>query len=159
MPFAGVRRVNLIITCSHFKNVRPTAGIIKKITDEGKKISVVDVCRPSAVSKKEFYKAQREGVKIDRRDAGNTLNHNIRYVFKLGANFVLKDLMLSHNRLYGCFSEATALSFLNKKKMLGINLLSVNDEAMETVREAFGLAGFEQSPVRNYGLLPGTEAK
>lgn len=83
-------------------------------------------------------------------------NANIRFVFPLGAMFVLRRLGISTRIMYGCFGEAVALSVQSQKDLKDLDFLSVNTDAMKFMEQAFTLAGFAVSPVRNFGKAIGT---
>ena len=145
-PFAGVHEVELIVACSHYARLKLTSDILDSISCE-KGAYVVDVCRPSNLSRKEFLKCTN----VARQDSGMVHNAGLRYVFPLGAQFVLHQLGISTRRLYGCFGEAVALSALPQEDLSGFDFLSVNSKTMRLLERAFTLTGFVVSPVHNYG--------
>ena len=145
-PFANISGVELIVACSHHARLRLTAAILERISCE-KGAFVIDVCRPSNLSKNEFLKCRN----IARQDSGMVHNADMRYVFPLGALFVLHRLGIPTRIMYGCYCEAMALSTLPQEGLRNFDFLSVNDESMRFMERAFTLAGFAVSPVHNYG--------
>jgi|CXWL01.1.fsa_nt_gi hypothetical protein len=145
-PFAKVSDVELVVACSHYVRLKLTADILNRISCV-KGIYVIDVCRPANLSKKEFVKC----LNVVRQDSGMVHNTRIKYVFPLGALFVLRRLGLSTRIMYGCFGEAVALSVLPQEKLKDFDFLSVNINAMQFMEQAFTLAYFVASPAHNFG--------
>lgn len=146
--FGGVR---MVIACSHHRNVRINRKIIEKISHE-EGLYVVDVCRPYNFSKREFRSCLENGVNVERRDSGNTFNKFLKYDVPLIATVALKQLGLSENRLFGCFSEATALAAVDRDKLQAFDFLSINGSAIKFVKIALDRAHFTPSPVCNFGI-------
>ncbi len=146
--FDGIRDVELVAACSHHSNLRLTADILRDISHP-KGIYVVDVCRPVNFHYREFARCDRE--MVGRQDAGVVFNKRLRYVFLPGALFVLKKLRLSPRRLYGCFSEATALGAVENGILRQYDFMNTNRKALKFVEAIFAEQGFEISPVSNYG--------
>lgn len=145
-PFAGVHGVDMIVACSHHAGLKLTADILRRISSESG-VHVIDVCRPSNLSRGEFMKCTN----VTRQDSGMVHNAGIKYVFPQGAQFVLRRLGISTRILYGCFAEAVALSALPQEDLRGFDFLSVNSDTMKLIGHAFTQAGFAVSPVQNYG--------
>ncbi len=145
-PFADVHGVELIIACSHHASLKLRADILDHISG-GNGAHVIDVCRPANLSRREFMKCRN----IIRQDSGMVYNAGIRYVFPLGARFVLRRLGISTEILYGCFGEAVALSALPGEDLMMFDFLSVNRETMKLLEHAFMLSGFEVPSARNFG--------
>jgi len=150
-PFEQAVGVELVIACSHRDRVRLTADVLKKIAHPIRGVLVIDPCRPAALVEREFLKCPPGVVK--RRDAGNTYNPRIRYIFPLGAEVILRQLGLSNSRLLGCFSEAIALAGEKRGDLEGIDFLSVNCGALGLIERVFPQKGFEVSPPTNFGVL------
>lgn len=150
-PFADVHGVELVVACSHYARLRLTVDILNRISCE-RGAYVIDVCRPSNLSRKEFLKCRN----VVRQDSGMVYHLDIRYVFPMGARFMLSRLGLSTRTMYGCFGEAIALSALQPEDLCESDFLSVNSDSMRIAERAFVLAGFTASPVYNYGRATGT---
>jgi len=155
-PFDGIRDVELVAACSHHGNLRLTADILRNISHP-KGIYVVDVCRPVNFHYREFAKCDRE--RVGRQDAGVVFNRRLKYVFLPGALFVLKKLRLSPHRLYGCFSEATALGAVENAILQQYDFMNTNRKALKFVETIFAEQGFEISPVSNYGKNVGRRGR
>jgi len=149
-PFDDVHGVELVVACSHHTRLKLTVTILDRISCE-KGAYVIDVCRPGNLTQKEFLKCRN----IARQDSGMVHNDGIRFVFPLGAMFVLRRLGISTRIMYGCFGEAVALSVLPHESLKDFNFLSVNTDAMQFMEQAFTLAGFAVSPVHNFGKATG----
>lgn len=149
-PFDDIHGVELVVACSHHARLKLTVNILDRISCE-RGAYVIDVCRPGNLSRKEFLKCRN----IARQDSGMVHNANIRFVFPLGAMFVLRRLGISTRIMYGCFGEAVALSVLPQESLKGFDFLSVNTDAMQFMEQAFTLAGFAISPVHNFGKATG----
>ncbi len=154
--FDNIRDVELVAACSHHSNLRLTADIVQSISHR-KGIYIVDVCRPVNFRRKEFVKCNKE--KVGRQDAGVVFNKGLKYVFLPGALFVLKKLRLSPKRLYGCFSEATALGALDSGTLQQYDFMNTNKKALKFVETIFTEQGFRISPVSNYGKDAGRYGK
>lgn len=151
-PFSNINDAKLVVACSHHPRVRLTSNIIKNIT-HNKGIFVVDVCRPYNFTRKEFYKCLNDGILVKRMDAGNSYNKNLKYEGSIIANIALRQVGLSQNRLFGCFSEASALANFSYKDLVNYDFLSVNNKTIDFVNKAFNKAGFEICYPRNFGEL------
>ncbi|MDH4330087.1 MAG: hypothetical protein OEV93_00870 [Candidatus Moranbacteria bacterium] len=154
-PFDGINDVKLVVACNHHESVRLTAGILKDITHPDG-ICVVDVCRPSNFSRREYRTAVKMGLVVERQDAGNTFNTNLKYDVASISNIALNQLTLSPQRLFGCFSEATAIAAVfrdNPEILRSRNFMSVNTEAIRLVEQAFREMGFHPSPEVNFGKV------
>ena len=150
-PFDDIQGVELIVACSHHTRLKLTVTILDRISCE-RGAYVIDVCRPGNLSRKEFLKCRN----VARQDSGMVHNAYIRFVFPLGALFVLRRLGISTRIMYGCFGEAVALSVLPHENLKDFYFLSVNTDAMQFMERAFTLAGFAVSPVHNFGRASGT---
>lgn len=150
IPFDNIKDVKLIVACSHHPKVKLKKEILKKIMHKNG-IFVVDVCRPYNFSRKEFYKCLNENISVQRIDAGNSYNKGLKYDGSIIANIALKQIGLSQKRLFGCFSEASALTEFSRKDLNKCDFLSVNDKAIDFVDKAFIKTGFERSRSCNFG--------
>ncbi|XLQ19804.1 MAG: hypothetical protein ACKUBY_04390 [Candidatus Moraniibacteriota bacterium] len=148
-PFAEARDVKLVVACSHHHRVRLSQSIIKDIMYHGG-VHVIDVCKPFNFSRAEYENCKREGILVTRQDAGNMMNVNLAYSGSVIASVALKQLNLSQERLFGCFSEATALAYSNSSSQ-GNMFLTVNDPAINIVGDAFKQSQFVTAPQCNFG--------
>jgi hypothetical protein len=147
-PFENVSDVRLVIACSHHPSVRLTADILQKISSTNG-VHVVDVCKPSNFSLREFKKSR---VDVTRQDAGNMENSNLTYDGSWIACIALKQLHLSDKRLFGCFSEATALATMPSVMLKHFDFLSVNKTSMDIVQLCFERTNFRISQICNFGV-------
>lgn len=155
-PFSGIKDIELVIACTHHSNLELTADIVRDIShDNG--IYVVDVCRPVNFHYKEFKKCNNQ--KVKRQDAGVVFNKRLKYVFLPGAVFVLRKIGLSRRRLYGCFSEATAIGSLESETLRKYDFMDTNRKVLKFVETIFTEKGFKVSPPRNYGKDIGKQEK
>lgn len=150
IPFDNLKNIKLIIACSHHPKVRLNKEILEKIKCDGK-IFVVDVSRPYNLSEKEYKNCVKNKIKVVRIDAGNSYNKDLDYDGRIIASIALKQIGLSRKRLFGCFSEATALADFSYTELVKYDFLKVNDETIKFVEKAFDKTGFEVSYPRNFG--------
>jgi len=146
-PFDGLSDIELVVACSHHLRVRLTAAVLEAMAHEGG-VCVVDVCRPSNLSPREWARCRRS---VERVDGGTVRNRRLRYIFAAGAAVILRSIGLSLTRLYGCFAEGVALGYLGGERPLGIDFMTVNEEATRVVSRALAQAGFVADEPRNFG--------
>jgi hypothetical protein len=146
-PIDETQDVELVIACTHHHGLRLSADRLCRMAS-AKGISVVDVCKPANLSVQEFSKC---GDICERQDSGTVTNDRLRYVFSLGAIFILHNLNLGLNRLYGCFAETLALGLNDEESRHTMDFLKVNRDAMSLVERIFAKEGFRVAPLSNFG--------
>lgn len=151
-PFDNLDDVKLVIACSHHKKVRLTASIIHKIA-HANGIHIIDVCKPHNFSYCEYLKCKDFDMNVTRQDSGNTLNDTISYDGILIAGIALKQLELSPKRMFGCFSEATALAAFSHHELLQYDFFNVSDAKINFINDAFKRSGFYVSSKFNFGNM------
>ncbi len=146
-----LKDVKLVVACSHHRDVRLTASVAEKIAHQDG-MHVIDVCKPANFSRQEFETCQKPGVLITRQDAGNTFNANLTYEGSIVSRLSLQQLALSTQRLFGCFSEATALAAVaDQPDVLKTDFFKVQQRSIQFVGEVFQKTGFKASPMVNFG--------
>ena len=128
----SLKNIDLVVACTHKKELQLTREIIRTIKPKEKKLVVIDVAEPANLSKEEYLK-NREFV--IRQDAGNAYSKNISYV--LGA-FSYKKLSLSKGVVFGCFAEAMAIALNHCEKR---DWFEVNSSNIEVVAKMFDEVG------------------
>jgi len=143
---AKLKNIELVVACTHKKELQLTGEIIQRIKPKEKKLVVIDVAEPANLSKEEYQK-NREFV--IRQDAGNAYSKDISYV--LGA-FSYKKLSLSKGVVFGCFAEAMAIAFMMKTHDdTKRDWFEVNGENIEVVAKVFDEIGIKTPENRCFG--------
>jgi len=128
----SLKNIDLVVACTHKKELQLTGEIIEKIKLKERKLIVIDVAEPANLTK-EVYEGNRD--LVIRQDAGNGYSKNINYI--LGA-LSYKKLSLSKGVLFGCFSEAMALGkFFKSNCYKDENWFEVNRLNISRVAEMF----------------------
>ena len=144
----SLKNIDLVVTCTHKKELQLTGEIIRTIKPKDKKLIVIDVAEPANLSKEEYQK-NREFV--IRQDAGNAYSKELSYV--LGA-FSYKKLSLSKGVVFGCFAEAMAIASMIKKDNYDArNWFEVNTSNIEIVAKMFDEVGLNVPTPRSFGEL------
>jgi len=124
--------VDLVVACTHKKEMQLSAKLVEKIKIKNKKLIVIDVAEPANLAKDEYLKCKES---LIRQDAGNAYSSDISYV--LGA-LSYKKLFLSKGVVFGCFAEAMAITFMiNKDKYVDRNWFEVNSSNIKSVQDMF----------------------
>ena len=129
---AELKNIDLVVACTHKKELQLTGEIIRTIKPKDKKLIVLDVAEPANLSKEEYQK-NREFV--IRQDAGNAYSKDISYV--LGA-FSYKKLSLSKGVVFGCFAEAMAIASNHYEKR---DWFEINNSNIEVIAKMFDEVG------------------
>lgn len=150
IPFDGLENIKLIVACSHHPRVKLKKEILNKIKCKDE-IFVIDVSLPYNFSEKEYTNCIKDNMNVVRIDAGNSYNKNLDYDGRFIATIALKQIGLSRKRLFGCFSEATALADFSYEELIKYDFLNVDSKTIKFVEKAFNKTGFEVSYPRNFG--------
>ena len=140
----SLESVDLVVACTHKKELQLNGEIIRKIKPKECKLVVIDVAEPANLSEKE-YQQNRE--LVIRQDAGNAYSKELSYV--LGA-FSYKKLSLSKGVIFGCFAEAMAIASMVKKDK---NWFEVNTSSIKTVADMFDEIGINVPIPQCFGEL------
>lgn len=140
--------VDLVVACTHKKELRLNGEMIRKIKSKEKKLVVIDVAEPANLSVEEYEQNMEY---VTRQDAGNAYSKELSYV--LGA-FSYKKLSLSEGVIFGCFAEAMAIASMIKKDRYDVkDWFEVNNSNIEAVATMFGEVGFTAPNPRCFGKL------
>ena len=144
----NLENIDLVVACTHKKELQLNGEIIRKIKSKERKLVVVDVAEPANLSEEE-YQQNREYVV--RQDAGNAYSKDIRYV--LGA-FSYKKLSLSKGVLFGCFAEAMAIgSTIKTYNHVENDWFEVNSSNIKSMAKMFDEVGIDVPTPQCFGEL------
>ena len=144
----SLENIDLIVACTHKKELQLTGAIIEKIKPKERQLIVIDVAEPANLTK-EVYEKNRD--LVIRQDAGNGYSKNINYI--LGA-LSYKKLSLSKGVLFGCFAEAMALGeSLKSNRYQDENWFEVNSYNIEIVANMFTELNIKIPKIRCFGEI------
>ncbi len=142
-------KVDAIIACTHSEKARLNHEDIDFIRKSNRKLLVVDVAEPANLTREEYSKCSEKVIRID---AGNAYSARLKAVMGPLANRIIR---LSKGVLFGCFSEAFALTAALKNgqenKIKNTDWFKVNSENADFVESVFENVKFTVPTPRCFG--------
>jgi predicted amino acid dehydrogenase len=142
----SLENVDLVVACTHKKELQLNGEIIRKIKPKECKLVLIDVAEPANLSQEEYENCREF---VTRQDAGNAYSKELSYV--LGA-FSYKKLSLSQGVVFGCFAEAMAIgSALKVHNYIEKDWFVVNSSNIKSVQNMFDEVGIAVPTPRCFG--------
>jgi hypothetical protein len=127
--YDDIKKVDLIITCTHNKYSLLTTNIISNIKTSNQHLVIVDVAQPSNVSLEVQLQSEKE---INYVIAGNGYSTNI--IYDKHNMITNQDIGFDNNEIFGCFSEAFVLTNANITEG---NFFNINETNIKLIIELF----------------------